>query len=322
MGSGATVSLWCLAWRLDMGGLFSSSNPNDNYEEKVKNPSAGMGYDQTALAAQRQFQGVQQDQNQYIQGLQAQAAGNGPSVAEQMLQRATQQNQQNNASAIASQRGMNPALASKLLLDQNAASQQTAAGQGAQMRAGEMLNAQGLLGQALATQGQQNLGALGTAGGLQNQGALGAAGINAGLAEGAANNNPLGKIVGGVAGGAGAAMMAAHGGEVPDGQATTGMAYPQIGPALVGGGKVPGKALTPGDSPRNDVVDAKLSPGEIVLPRSVTKGEDAPDAAKRFVQAILRRKNAGKAKHHETLHHVRKAKAALDALAKHMGAEE
>lgn len=34
------------------------------------------------------------------------------------------------------------------------------------------------------------------------------------------------------------------------------------------GGKVPGAAPFPGDDPRNDVIDAKLSPGEVVIPRS------------------------------------------------------
>lgn len=34
------------------------------------------------------------------------------------------------------------------------------------------------------------------------------------------------------------------------------------------GGRVPGQAPFPGDDPRNDVIDAKLSPGEVVIPRS------------------------------------------------------
>lgn len=34
------------------------------------------------------------------------------------------------------------------------------------------------------------------------------------------------------------------------------------------GGRVPGDAMYPGDDPRNDTVDAKLSPGETVVPRS------------------------------------------------------
>ena len=40
------------------------------------------------------------------------------------------------------------------------------------------------------------------------------------------------------------------------------------------GGHVPGKAQVPGDSPKNDTVDAKLSPGEIVVPRSAANDEE------------------------------------------------
>lgn len=39
------------------------------------------------------------------------------------------------------------------------------------------------------------------------------------------------------------------------------------------GGHVQGQANVPGDSPENDTVDAKLSPGEIVVPRSLAKSE-------------------------------------------------
>lgn len=53
------------------------------------------------------------------------------------------------------------------------------------------------------------------------------------------------------------------------------------------GGKVPGEAKVKGDSLKNDVVDAKLSPKEIVLPRSVTLSKNAPDKAREFVAAIL-----------------------------------
>lgn len=37
------------------------------------------------------------------------------------------------------------------------------------------------------------------------------------------------------------------------------------------GGHVPGEAAVPGDSERNDTVPAMLSPGELVIPRSVPK---------------------------------------------------
>lgn len=58
------------------------------------------------------------------------------------------------------------------------------------------------------------------------------------------------------------------------------------------GGHVPGKAPVGGavDSYSNDIVDAKLSPGEIVLPRSVTKSADPAEAAKRFVAALKNKK--------------------------------
>lgn len=58
------------------------------------------------------------------------------------------------------------------------------------------------------------------------------------------------------------------------------------------GGHVPGKAEVGGakDSYKNDTVKALLSPGEIVLPRSVTQSKDPAEAAKRFVAAIKARK--------------------------------
>lgn len=53
------------------------------------------------------------------------------------------------------------------------------------------------------------------------------------------------------------------------------------------GGVIPGKALVPGDSLKNDTVPTMLSPGEIVLPRSVTQGKDAPTNAAKFVRAVM-----------------------------------
>lgn len=49
------------------------------------------------------------------------------------------------------------------------------------------------------------------------------------------------------------------------------------------GAKVPGAPKVPGDSPRNDTVIAKVSPGEVILPRSVSTAPNAPDKAKRFM---------------------------------------
>lgn len=60
----------------------------------------------------------------------------------------------------------------------------------------------------------------------------------------------------------------------------------QAGAAIAAsnGGAVPGVPEAPGDSPDNDTVPAWLSPGEVVLPRSVVA--QGPDAAADFVRAV------------------------------------
>lgn len=58
------------------------------------------------------------------------------------------------------------------------------------------------------------------------------------------------------------------------------------------GGGIPGKAAVKGDSPKNDTVPVMASPQEIMLPRSVTTAKDAPEEAKRFVQALIEKEKA------------------------------
>jgi len=62
------------------------------------------------------------------------------------------------------------------------------------------------------------------------------------------------------------------------------------------GGHVPGKAVVGGakDSYSNDIVDAKLSPGEIVLPRSVTKSADPVRASAEFVAREIAKRSKRK----------------------------
>ena len=55
-------------------------------------------------------------------------------------------------------------------------------------------------------------------------------------------------------------------------------------------GPVQGQAQMAGDNYRNDTIDAKLSPGEIVLPRSVTMAEHPAEAAADFVAMIKSQK--------------------------------
>ncbi len=54
------------------------------------------------------------------------------------------------------------------------------------------------------------------------------------------------------------------------------------------GGPVPGIPVVPGDSPANDTQLAKLSPGEIVLPRSVTQPRPDPARVMQFLKSLPR----------------------------------
>lgn len=94
------------------------------------------------------------------------------------------------------------------------------------------------------------------------------------------------------------ASKAASGGEVKPGQIGNNpkASGPQssLGRALAmkSGGKVPGQAKVAGDSLKNDTVPALLSPGEIVIPRTVAN--KGPEAAAKFVAAIQARKKHSK----------------------------
>jgi hypothetical protein len=77
---------------------------------------------------------------------------------------------------------------------------------------------------------------------------------------------------------------------------TIGQGAATVASMLSKGGAVPGKPKTFGDSEKNDTVPAMLSPGEIVIPRTVAHAPDAPDQAARFVAAVKAKKGAPK--HH------------------------
>ena len=211
-----------------------------------------------------------------------------------------------------------------LINEQQANLNQQAAGQAATQAAQQQLGSENLLGNVLANQQSGNLGLLTGAGGLQNQqnsnaisnnqgtnqinqataaqnagfqqqanqSAFGAAsGLLGGLANAAGGFAGLGGFGGGGGGGVTNAMSA---GMDPDQYSNGGLVHPALMAAMKAkGGRVPGKAQTAGNSPRNDTVPALLSPGEIVVPRTVAHD---PVAAKEFVRAIIEhRKGKGQA---------------------------
>ncbi len=69
------------------------------------------------------------------------------------------------------------------------------------------------------------------------------------------------------------ALGRAHGGKIPK--------------DMKRGGNVPGQARFSGDTEKNDTVPAMLSPGEVVIPRSIVNSPDAPERSARFVSATL-----------------------------------
>lgn len=68
----------------------------------------------------------------------------------------------------------------------------------------------------------------------------------------------------------------------------------KTGSKLKAGGPVPGKAKVSGNSLKNDNVQALLSPGEVVIPRSVMQSANPAEGAARFVAAVLAHKKGKK----------------------------
>lgn len=343
-----------------------------------------------AQVGQQQVRGQQGDLTTMLQ---EQAAGQGPSAAQTMLAQETGQNVARAAGSVAGTRGINPALAARLALDAGAGINQTAIGQGATLRANEMLAGRGLLAQHLAGVRGQDLGAYtaGTQSALgQGQQVLGANQINAQISEqNAAREAALaGGLLSGISGAAAGPGLSAlgsmfRGGGGYAGDAATGgdfymqhaggryaeggeverrppptlkfdewrpseMPLPETGPlgyegetaaaerakpkmkirpktkadeqrmepvkkagggaismydylgitkpqgmayggTFMADGGVPGEAEVAGDSEENDTVPALLSPGEIVIPRSVAMSPNAPEEAAKFVAHLMKR---------------------------------
>jgi hypothetical protein len=238
-----------------------------------------------------------------------QALGQGPNPALEQLRQTTGQNIQQATGMIASQKGINPALAARVAALAGANANQTAAGQAATQAANQELAAQNLQAQALSTQRgqdisqqQASLGLMTGAGQLQqgqntqriqdlalaqnlnqntastNAQLANQAGMtNAQLANAAASANAgtnTKVLSGGLQGAGDITGLFARGGRVD----------------FRAGGNVPGKARVAGDSEENDTVPAMVSPGEVVLPRSVAQAENAPKEAADFVAALKNRK--------------------------------
>ncbi len=265
-----------------------------------------------------------QNQSQLVTALQGRADGTaGPSLAELQLTGATDRNAAQAASLVASQRGLNPGAGARMALNAQTDANQAAVGQAAILRAQEQQGAQALLAQTLSGQrgqdlqtSQQGAGLFATGSSLagtlrgqdlQNQqetqrinaateagNADRAAGVNrtqiaADQNEQARNDKQQAALAQGAA-----AALAQKSTQVDDSHDLNDVPDSPDGDYTIDGfstgGAVPGKPRVARDSPTNDTVPAKLSPGEIVLPLSIVNAEDAPERAAEFVAAILRQR--------------------------------
>jgi len=232
-----------------------------------------------------------------------QAQGQGPNPALNQLSMTTGQNIANQAALMAGQRGVgnNPGLAARNIANQGAAIQQQATGQAALQRAQQQLAAQqqlqaqqgqmaGLASQQVGQQHSALQGMAGTALGNQQQ-LLGMQAnmnnANAGIAGTNAQSQAGG--FGSIMGSIGSAVLPgvfAGGGEVTNSSGPQSF-LGQYAKSFEKGGKVAGKAKIKGNSYSNDKVPALLSPGEIVLPRSVTQSDEPIEKSKKFVSAVM-----------------------------------
>lgn len=199
-----------------------------------------------------------------------QVAGNGPNPSQIQYKANTENNINNAQGLIASQRGLNPALAARLGSNAAIRANQQASLGSALLQQQQQLAAQQQLSSLYDQMGRNNLGYQGllTGAGMTPQQ------INAETSAGNARN-------------AGALSQAVIGGYFN--------ALGGIGGAAAGGmsqgGKVPGKADKGGDSYDNDTVPAMLSPGEIVVPRSQTQ---SAEKAKEFIDHLMKQKSKKK----------------------------
>ena len=207
--------------------------------------------------------------------LQQQAQAGDPAALGQLGQGTTAANA--TAEAVGqSQPGLSRMSALGGIGNAQAANTQTGAGQEAILKAQEQQQALGetssILGNQAAVDAQQAAAQAAAAQGLRESN----------VATVANNNKTIGNLVSSIplVGGIVAPWVA-------NSQGTGGG-----GGGLSKGGKVPGKPRVFGDSEANDTVPAKLSPGEIVLPRSVAQHPNAPAAAAAFVQAVKARHGA------------------------------
>lgn len=290
----------------------------------VKGPEFDTALRTAKQQVEKSFQesaAVSAEQSDLARALKAQAEGKTPSLAAMQYAKALEASQAAATSQLASARGLSPAMAQQLLMTQQAGARQAAAGQSAQLRLQEQAQAQGMLGNLLGQQRQQGL-----LGGQLAAGLYGTAaqqGMDQARLDQAARMGALGmeqqqqqqrQQQGGTFLQTGVAATTPFFSEMakPSQPAQT---TPPAPPAVKSkGGEIKGKTKFAGDTRSNDTVPALLSPGEIVLPRSVAQSEDAPEKSRKFVEAIKAKKKPTPRDYIQALSRLNEMESRLNAM--------
>lgn len=242
-------------------GLFNAVSPSNKFN--ATDPMIGQQL-QTLQGQQADVYGQQQN---LAQTLLAQSQGMGPNPALAALNQSTGQNVQQQTAIMAGQRGAsaNPALLARQAAMQGAGIQQQSVGQAALMQAQQQIQAQQLLQQQQAQMAGQTLQGQSIYTGSQDKSNA----INADIAS--ANQNSKNFLLGSLL-------------------QTGGMAAGLGGGKKSQGGQIEGQPQVPGDSEANDTQLTLLSPGEIVIPRTIAEHPNAPELARTFVQHLMTQK--------------------------------
>jgi hypothetical protein len=233
------------------------------------------------------------------------------SQAARQLQQTTQQNAAQAAGAMASARGLTPAQAARLSLNQTAAGNQQAAGQAANLRSTEQVTSANALTSALSNQraGRSTdvstaTGAAGTLGTLntnQNQQTLQNQEQTQNYNLDVAKANQAAETTSTEGNKNRAVQMRAQ--DIGVDAAETTSRNQLVGSAINAGGAILSSVLAEGgragesgldmaisgrdvDSVSHDKVPAMLTPGEGVIPRSIMDKDNAPELAAAFVAGI------------------------------------
>lgn len=215
------------------------------------------------------YAGPSAAENELAVRLNRQATGGEMSAAQAQMQQGLDTSNKNAMALAASQRGINPGLAAALATQQQGLNQMETQAQTGLMRAQESAMAnQALAGMYASQRGSQ----------------LQAAGMNAQLGQ-----QKDGQMLNMLSSAGNAAL--AYGlmnkpEKTPTPNGSGGAQKLEPG-NYSNGGMVPGKPVFGGDHPKNDTVPAMLSPGEIVVPRSVV--QMGPEAISKFAVAIAGR---------------------------------